>query len=394
MACTYCFYLEKEELFPQQKTHRMSLEVLEELVRQVMGDAGQQVSFGWQGGEPTLMGLQFFQKAVEFQKKYGKGQTVGNGLQTNGILIDEAWIKFLSEYKFLVGLSLDGPEDVHNKYRFKKNGKPSWAEVNKKAQQMLGGGVAVNALSVVNDYSVQFPEMTYSFFKQMGFEYMQFIPCVEPDPQNPEKAAPFSAPPEEYGKFLCTLFDLWKADFNKQGPTTSIRFFDSVFYEYVDMNPPECTLLKECGVYTVIEHNGDVFSCDFFVDPEWKLGNIMEGRIIDMLNSGKQRAFGRKKMELPDKCKKCRWLNFCLGGCTKDRNRIFSPSGVNYFCEAYRMFFEHADSFMRTLAEDWKKQRIAAEQQAYFNSGSAKKPGRNDPCPCGSGLKYKKCCAP
>jgi uncharacterized protein len=143
-------------------------------------------------------------------------------------------------------------------------------------------------------------------------------------------------------------------------------------------------------VYTVVEHNGDVFSCDFFVEPEWRLGNIMEGRLIDMLNSGLQKKFGRKKMELPDLCKKCRWISFCRGGCTKDR--IFDESGLNYFCKSYKMFFDHADGFLRSLAEDWKKQQFAAHQQAQIGGNSSKKPGRNDPCPCGSGLKYKKCC--
>jgi uncharacterized protein len=390
MACTYCFYLEKSELFTDTEVHRMNEEILEETVKQVLSQGERDVSFAWQGGEPTLMGLPFFKKAVEFQKIYGRGHSVGNGLQTNGLLLTEEWAEFLAEYRFLVGLSLDGPEHIHNTYRHLRSGKGSWSRVVDKAKLLLDKGVATNALTVVNDRSVDYAEEIYSFHKSLGLNYMQFIPCLELDPYNPSQAAPFSVSPEKYGQFLCKAFDLWLSDFDGDVATTSIRFFDSLFHIYVDLPPPECTLLRECGVYVVIEHNGDVYSCDFFVDPEWRLGNIMEKRLIDMLNSSKQARFGRQKAGLPQECQKCPWLRTCRGGCTKDRLHNPLNKELNFFCTSYKMFFEHAHTHFKKLAEEWKRKQ--KPQQPEPTTPPSPKIGRNDPCPCGSGLKYKKCC--
>ncbi len=397
MACTYCFYLKKSQLFSERKIHRMSDEILEVMIRQMMEQGESNVSFGWQGGEPTIMGLPFFEKAVYLQEKYGHGKTVGNGLQTNGILLDKNWAKFLKRYNFLVGLSLDGPEHVHNRYRRLKSGKGSWEKVHDRAKMLLDTGVEVNALTVVNDYSVQFPEEIYEFHKNLGLTYMQFIPCVETDPADPNRAAPFSVSAEKFGEFLIRIFDMWLADFKFGAPSTSVRFFDSVFFIYVGLEPPECTLRETCGIYVVVEHNGDVYSCDFFVEPRWKLGNVMENRLIDLLNSPKQNEFGRLKADVPYQCKRCRWLPFCRGGCTKDRIKDPRDKRLNHFCESYKMFFNHADPHFRRLAAEWKaQQQISAapfrsESQVQPKEFNNLKVGRNDPCPCGSGKKYKKC---
>jgi len=380
----------------ETKTHRMSFEILEEMVKQVLQQGGREISFGWQGGEPTLMGLPFFQKSVELQERYGRGQIIGNGLQTNGILIDRKWAEFLSKYRFLVGLSLDGPEYVHNKYRKLRNGRGSWSKVVDKAKLLLDSGVEVNALTVVNDYSVDFPKEIYEFHKSQGLNFMQFIPCVEPDPANSGKAASFSVSGKKFGEFLCKVFDLWYVDIDGVTATTSVRYFDSVFHNYVGFPAPECTLLHECGIYVVVEHNGDIYSCDFFVAPEWKLGNIREGTITDMLNSDRQREFGRLKSAFPSECGTCKWLQFCWGGCTKDRISDPRDNGLNHFCTAYKMFFEHADVRLRKLAAEWKNQQESMKTRD--NTGSVtgienfKKVGRNDLCPCGSGKKYKQCC--
>ncbi len=399
LDCVYCFYLEKADLYPETRVHRMSEEVMEEMVKQVMQERQPSVSFGWQGGEPTMMGLDFFRKAVACQEKYGlSGQTVGNGMQTNGILIDDEWCDFFNKYSFLIGLSLDGPAHIHDKYRFTKGGGPSWQKVMDAGKRMLDKGVAVNALVVVNDYSVQFPEEIYQFHKDMGFEFMQFIPCVETDPQNPEQAAPYSVTAEAFGHFLARLFDLWKQDFRQGRPTTSIRYFDSVFHTYVNMPPPECTLLQECGCYVVVEHNGDIYSCDFFVEEDWKLGNVMEGKLVDFLNSPRQNEFGRLKAELPPECPECEWLPHCWGGCTKDRLRDPADQGSNHFCQSFKIFFEHADAELKRLAKEWieeQERQHRAEMQRFqaMQRGEAQKEvKRNDPCPCGSGKKYKKCC--
>jgi uncharacterized protein len=355
LNCTYCFYLGKAGLFPETPRHRMSDEVQEEMIRQVMQQSGNSVSIAWQGGEPTLMGLDFYKRAVELEMKYGHGQTVGNGLQTNGTLLNLEWAEFLKKYDWLVGISLDGPEHIHNRYRVDNAGKGTHKKVEENAKMLLENGVAVNVLATLTDYSVQFPDETYNYFKSLGLTWMQFIPIVEPDLRDPSRAAPFSVSAKAYGEFLCRIFDLWLADFENGQPTTQVRHFDSVFYTYVGLEAPECTMMKECGPYVVVEHNGNVYSCDFFVEPKWKLGNVMTNRLITMLNSKKQQAFGAAKAVLPGECRRCPWLTKCYGGCTKDRIKDPQDKRKPRFCQSYKMFFAHADSTMRMLAEDWKK---------------------------------------
>lgn len=396
IACKYCFYLEKEKLFPTGGAHRMSTDVLEATVRQVMVGKAPNVSFGWQGGEPTLMGVDFFKKAFELEERFGQsGQVVGNGLQTNGLLIDDEWCNFLREAKFLVGLSIDGPKEIHDHYRVTRGQKPTWTRVNDALKRMLDAEVEVNALTVLNDLSAEHPDEIYDFLKGSGLTYFQFIPCIERDPADPTRVAPFSVSPEQYGAFLCRIFDRWHEDFIDGIPSTVVRWFDSVFATYVGVPPPECTLLTECGSYVVVEHNGDVFSCDFYVEDDWKLGNVMAGDLRDLLNSQQQTRFGHVKAELPDACRECRWLRHCRGGCPRERLSGPNGNGVSYFCEGYKMFFAHADERYRQLAQSWVRQQ--GEQACTVSRSSAgaqstAKAGRNDPCPCGSGHKYKRCC--
>jgi len=300
------------------------------------------------------MGLSFFKKAVEFQAKYGTGKIVGNGFQTNGISINKGWADFFAKYNFLVGLSLDGPQHIHDHYRVKKNGKGSWQKVYNNAKLLLNTGVDTNALIVVNDYSVNFPEEIYNFHKELGLNYMQFIPCVETDKTNPGNASSFSVSAEKYGEFLNKIFDLWHADIKDGVAEISVRYFDSVFHRYVGLEAPECTLAQVCGSYLTVEHNGDVFSCDFFVENDWKLGNVKTHRLDEMLNSPRQEKFGNLKADLPEECNTCEWLKKCWGGCTKDRIRDPQDKGSNHFCVSYKMFFEHADKKLTTLAEEWK----------------------------------------
>jgi uncharacterized protein len=355
MACEYCFYREKDALFEGSPAHRMSEAVLEETMRQLLAQPIPSISIGWQGGEPTLMGLPFFEKAVEFQKGFGAGKSVGNGLQTNGLLLDAEWAAFLHRYQFLVGLSLDGPEEIHDHYRRLAGGGPTWRKTVEAARLLLDAEVAVNALTVVNALTAKHAREIYDFHRSLGLVHMQFIPCVEGDPDRPGFAAPFAASGEAFGRFLTEVFDLWLADFRDGLPTTFIRFFDSVFYRYVGLEPPECDLSGECGPYLVVEHNGDVFACDFFVEPDWRLGNVMSGRLVHMLNSARQRAFGRRKADLPEECRACGWLSLCRGGCPKDRLRDPSDEGRNHFCPGFKAFFAHADARLKALAEDWKK---------------------------------------
>ncbi len=351
LRCHYCFYLKKSELFPETHHHRMSLEILEETIKQAMSQSAPEIYFGWQGGEPTLMGLDFFRQAVYFQQKYGTHQSVGNGFQTNGLLIDRNWARFFHQYNFLLGLSLDGPEHVHDHYRRHSNGQGSWSKVVEAAKWLLDSEVATNALVVINDYSVRFPEEIYEFLKNLGLTYMQFIPCLEPNPGNPGKPADFSVPAEQYGDFLLKLFELWKADFRHGRPSTYIRNFEALLFAFSGLTPPDCTLHKECGDYVVVEHNGEVYACDFYVQPEWKLGNVKEKRLVDMLNSASQRKFGKRKSLLPEECKKCEWLLYCRGGCPKERGYQTEP-GKNYFCQSYKRFFSQSGPFFQDLTKN------------------------------------------
>jgi uncharacterized protein len=372
----------------------MSLDTLQELIKQVMTQGTKEVSFGWQGGEPTLMGLDFFKQAMGFQQHYGKNQSVGNGLQTNGLLINSDWARFLREYHFLVGLSLDGPKEVHDRYRLTKGQTGSWKSVENCASLLIDSDVAVNSLTVVNSYSAKYPSEIYGYLKQLGFTYMQFIPCLEVDPSHPPIPAEFSVTPQQFGSFLCRLFDLWYQDFENGLPTISIRYFDSLLHSYLGLNANDCTLNKTCGEYLVIEHNGDVYSCDFFVEPECFLGNIADNNLIDLLNSKHQHQFGDQKALLADQCLNCSWLAHCHGGCLKDRLRNPTSTGLTYLCESYRQFFNHADKKLKQVSK-----KVNAHMHRQQHSGHASerpeqrhRVGRNTPCPCGSGKKYKRCC--
>jgi uncharacterized protein len=393
MGCAYCFYLSKAEFFDTSNPHRMPPSVLEEMVAQAMSQAGSAVTFAWQGGEPTLMGLPFFRSAVDLQQKYGKGQTVGNGLQTNGLLIDREWTDFLKRYRFLVGLSLDGPEHIHDRYRRLAGGNGSWHKAADAATRMLDNAVAVNALIVVNDYSVQFPEEIYSFHKGIGLPYMQFIPCLAPESgTSPDGRDPWVIE-EEYGAFLCRLFDCWLADFSEGRPTTSIRFFEGVLSSFAGHGPLECTFSETCGDYLVVEHNGDVFPCDFSVHPAWRIGNVMENRLSDLLNSGALLRFGNAKADLPSACLECRWLAHCRGGCPSYRKPEPLEGGPNRLCDALRTFFDHADDRLLSLTAAWGRQNDIFELPSDATAcPTGRKTGRNAPCPCGSGKKYKRCC--
>ncbi|RJP44947.1 MAG: anaerobic sulfatase maturase [Desulfobacteraceae bacterium] len=389
MACQYCFYNDKGSLYPGPKQHRMDDAVLKEMTRQMMVHGESEVSFCWQGGEPTLMGIDFFRRAVDYQMQYGRGKTVGNAIQTNGLLIDQNWADFLFDYRFLTGISLDGPQHIHDRYRRMAGGAASWAKTTDATKRLLDRGVSVNALSVLNDYSARYPDEIYGFLKEAGLSYMQFIPCVETDPAAPGRAAPYSVSSDDYGRFLCRIFDLWLADFQDGRPATSIRFFESLLFSYADIIPPDCSLMDECGIYLVVEHNGDVYSCDFFVTPENRLGNVMTDRLDNMLNSVAQKNFGKQKKSLPSACLNCAYLRLCRGGCPKDRIRDPADNGMNHFCGAYKMFFDHAGPELQNIVDVFREKQRSS---GTIVREPSERVGRNQPCPCGSGRKYKKCC--
>ncbi|MBM3333264.1 SPASM domain-containing protein, partial [Candidatus Sumerlaeota bacterium] len=331
--------------------------------------------------------------------------------QTNGILINEEWCKLFAEYKFLIGLSLDGPPDIHDYYRRFSDGRTSHSYAMRAAEIMRDQNVEFNILAVVNAVSARNARRIYEFFREHNMDYLQFIPCIERDPQT-GGPAPFSPSPEAFGDFLCEMFDEWVKDFRNGLPIVSERTFDSLLHTYLARPAPMCVFMETCGDYVVVEHSGDVYSCDFYVDPEHYLGNLLERDLNLLAASRKQIHFGEQKRQRPPECEECRWLVHCYGGCLKDRFTIAATQGSDYFCKGYKRFFAHSektyielrDRYLALVAreEDERARDEAAQQQepasypsdlAYSpERGPRRTPDRNDPCPCGSGKKFKKCC--
>jgi len=349
--CQYCFYKCRAPEIGQGR-QRMSDEVLERLVTDYMKLRFQMSGFAWQGGEPTLMGLDFYKQVVELQKAHGvSGQEVGNSLQTNAILLDnDEWCEFLRDSKFLVGVSIDGPRELHDHYRLDLGGHGTWDRVMRAIERMKAFDVQYNTLSLVNKLTADHPDEVFDFLIDLPMRYLQFIPCVEVDPETDEIAG-FSVTPKQYGDFMCRIFDRW-VDFGPQ--RLSIRDFDSILSHCAGGRHTICTFDRQCSQYIVIEHTGDVYPCDFFVDPQWHLGNICETPIETLAASARKKAFARKKQNLCNKCLVCRHLALCRGGCMKDR-APFDQDNLgreSYLCESYRQFFDYAmPRFMQLAAQ-------------------------------------------
>ena len=340
MSCGYCFYRRTEALYDAPGPHRMSREVLEALVRRYLKLRLPQTVFCWQGGEPTLMGLDFFRAAAALMQQHGRaGQPVSNALQTNGLFLDEEWCDFLLRYRFLVGLSVDGPAEIHDRYRVIAGGRGSHAEVMSKLRLMQDRGVEFNILTVVSDANAGRAREIYTYFRELGVAHMQFIPCVETDPAT-LRPAPFSVAPAAFGDFLCGLFDAWLPE---AMDGVSIRTFDGLLRRQLTGRTGLCAFETTCGQCPVIEYNGDVYPCDFFVQPEWRMGNILSMSFEKLVRRKCAREFRRAKYRLPDDCADCRWKDLCKGGCLKDRQRISGGfDAASYFCESYKRLFEHA----------------------------------------------------
>lgn len=369
LGCEYCFYCEKKVFFPAHKTYRMSDEVLEAYVREyIASQSGPSVQFDWQGGEPALAGIDFFQRALDFQRKYRQGKRISNTIQTNGTLLDQAWCIFLARNNFLVGLSMDGPEAVHNAYRVDKEGKPTFAGALNSLKMMQRHGVEVNILATVNRESSRHPLEVYRFFRQQSATFIQFIPVVEREPNaEAEKlgislAVPpsladneahnvtkWSVEPVQYGEFLLRIFDEWKS--NDVG-RMFVMNFEWIMAALAGVGPGVCYLAPRCGDNLILEHNGDIYSCDHFMYPAYRLGNILDGGLKQLVRSSAQRDFGaRKESALNGQCRRCEAFAACRGGCPKHRFATGSDglSGLNYFCEGYLNFYRHAAPSMRRL---------------------------------------------
>jgi uncharacterized protein len=403
LNCTYCFFLKKKGLYPGSN-FRMSDEVHEAYIRQLF-EAHQipQVTVAWQGGEPTLMGLDFFRRSIELQKKYQRpGMQVENTFQTNGILLSDEWCQFFHDNNFLLGLSIDGPKRLHDYFRKDKAGEGTFDRAVRAARLLQKHKVEFNILCTVNSKNADYPLEVYRFFRdELDAHYLQFIPIVERENksgfQEGERVTDRSVRPAQWGRFLIEIFDEWvKRDVGE----TFVLNFDGMLAGWLGMAGTLCIFGPTCGLGLALEHNGDLYSCDHFVEPDYLLGNIMKRPMIELLASEKQRKFGLDKRDtLPRYCRECRFLFACNGECPKNRF-IKTPScevGLNYLCSGYMAFFKHADRYMRIMADLLRKgktadgiMKILSEEDARSGK-KAPKVGRNDPCPCGSGLKFKKC---
>ncbi len=397
LSCGYCYYKDKpRELYPAETRFQMTPEALESFTRQYMALHPERAEFGWQGGEPMLAGREFYRRAVELQRQFGRpGQTVANALQTNGTLLDEAWCDLLAEHRFLVGLSLDGPPPWQDAFRKDAAGAGSFARAWKGLELLRARGVEFNVLVTLHRANVPHAADLYRYFVNRGVRYVQFIPILERDAAG--RPAEFSCTPQQYGRFLVEVFRLWRA---RDVGRVSERFIDSVLHQLLFGSPASCCQAPRCANAFVLEYNGDLYACDHFVAPDYRLGNILEMPLAAMVGSERQRRFGLAKREaLPRYCLTCPARSLCHGGCPKDR-LLATPDGepgLNYLCEGYRAFHTHSERAMQFMAGELCAGRPPANVMLYLaqdESAREERFGRarrNDPCPCGSGRKFKQC---
>jgi uncharacterized protein len=384
LDCSYCFYLEKEALFPgPKKMRRMSDDVLDAYVRNTIASTprGQRVSFTWQGGEPTLLGIDFYRRAVALQQQYGQGRPIDNAFQTNGTLIDDEWAAFLAENKFLVGLSLDGPREIHDRYRRYRSGAPTFDLVMAALGRLQRHGVEYNVLACVDRYSAEQPLVVYRFLKQHGVKFMQFTPVVERIAGTRDKArgldlsgpgaaeqdnadttmAPFSVRPADWGSYLSAVFDEWSRE---DVGEVFVMNFEWTLAALVGAPGVVCVHQPTCGRAVIAEHDGTVYSCDHFVYPEYRLGNVVDSSLAAMVDSTQQQAFGNAKLEtLPNQCRQCPWLKTCWGGCPKQRfaHTADGEPGLNYLCEGYAAYFARATPTLERIGALLQAGRDASE---------------------------------
>ena len=374
LACKYCYYLEKNNLYQNSHRHLMTDEMLEQFTREyIEAQTMPQVLFTWHGGEPLMRSIDFYKKALALQKKYAHGKQIDNVIQTNGTLLTDEWCEFFAKNHWLVGISIDGPQEYHDHYRVTPAEKPSWEKVMQGIQLLKKHRVEWNAMAVVNAYNAEHPLEFYHFFRDNGCQYLQFTPIVErltehedgrtlarlaDDREIPLSDA--SVTPQQWGNFLCPIFDDWvRHDVGK----TFVEIFDCTLANWMGVLPGICAYSKECGHAGVMEHNGDVYSCDHFVFPEYKLGNIREQSLIDMLYGEKQQVFSRlKHTSLPRQCKECDMEFACHGECPKNRfeKDKYGEPGLNYLCQGYYQYYTHVAPYMDFMKRELLAQRPPA----------------------------------
>ena len=371
LACKYCYYLEKNKLYPTAQRHLMNDEMLEQFTREyIEAQTMNQVLFTWHGGEPLLRSIDFYRKALSLQQKYAGGRRIDNVIQTNGTLLTDEWCEFFAQNHWLVGISIDGPQPDHDHYRLTAAGKPSWKKVMQGIKLLKKHGVEWNAMAVVNAYNANHPLEFYRFFKENGCQFLQFTPIVERQTRHEDgrtlasladkneiPLSEASVAPEQWGYFLCAIFDEWvRKDVGK----IFVEIFDCTLANWMGISPGICAYSKECGHAGVMEHNGDVYSCDHFVFPEYKLGNIRDHSLIDMLYGEQQQEFNRlKHSSLPRQCKECDMEFACHGECPKNRfmKDKYGDSGLNYLCPGYYHYYQHVAPYMDYMKQELMSQR-------------------------------------
>ena len=371
LACKYCYYLEKNKLYPTAQRHLMSDEMLEQFTREyIEAQTMNQVLFTWHGGEPLLRSIDFYRKALSLQQKYAGGRRIDNVIQTNGTLLTDEWCEFFAQNHWLVGISIDGPQPDHDHYRLTAAGKPSWEKVMQGIKLLKKHGVEWNAMAVVNAYNANHPLEFYRFFKENGCQFLQFTPIVERLTRHEDgrtlasladkdeiSLSEASVAPEQWGYFLCAIFDEW---IRKDVGKIFVEIFDCTLANWMGISPGICAYSKECGHAGVMEHNGDVYSCDHFVFPEYKLGNIRDHSLIDMLYGEQQQEFSRlKHSSLPRQCKECDMEFACHGECPKNRfmKDKYGDSGLNYLCPGYYHYYQHVAPYMDYMKQELMSQR-------------------------------------
>ena len=407
LNCSYCFFLNKERLYPGSR-FRMSDEVLENYISQLIGShRTDAVTVSWQGGEPTLMGVGFYRRAIQLQEKYRRpGMTFENTLQTNGTLLNDEWCEFFRENDFLIGISMDGPRELHDTHRVDKRGRPTFDRVMRGLRLLQKHGVETNVLVTVNRINGSYPLEVYRFLRdEVGTNWMQFIPAIErlnegavTIYQEGTTVSDRTVEPEQWGNFLIAIFDEWvRQDVGK----VFVQTFEAAVRSWMGLGSSGmCVFDPICGHGLALEHNGDLYSCDHFVEPRYLLGNIQQSHMIDLVGSDQQRKFGRDKLDtLPGACRQCQVRFACHGECPKNRflTTAAGEPGLNYLCAGYQPFFHHIDRPLKILAQLIRRGLPAEQVMQVLAQGDVRqaeafaKVGRNDPCPCGSGLKFKKC---
>ena len=416
LHCDYCFYLEKKHLYPKNKDNwKMDDLTLQKFIAEYIGiQPSNDVMFIWQGGEPTLLGIQFFERVIELCKKYNQGKCISHSIQTNGILLNDTWCTFLKQHQFLVGISIDGPEDLHDTYRKNRSGKGTHSQVVQAIKRLKQYQIPFNTLTVLHKHNVQNPQRVYQYLKSIGSQHIQFIPLVERrlnteaknnlslvGPDEPlANVTHWSISAMDYGKFLCDVFESWV---EHDVETVFIQPFDDALARWLGEDASFCVTSKYCGHAFAMEANGDLYNCDHFVYPEHKLGNIHQQPLSIMNKSKAAIDFGRNKyLKLTPDCQSCEFLFLCYGGCPKHRfdRSPLGYSGHNYFCSAYKRFHQYTQSAFKVMANLIHNQRPASDVMSMISEKKshmkhqAKQQhlSRNSPCPCGSGYKYKKCC--